>query len=167
MFPSDCLPWPARNGSFVIDGPVPPEKIPDACAALVEERNHLARPCARGEQSGRARWVPGCPVRLLGGGVGGNCMLLLTPEPASWCLWLEASSNLRNVNLASFAEVDMSDDPAESFSQRAKQKSAGGVMIAYSPKDNAQRRSNPMWSPKTMRSRRVGPSADGLILREE
>ena len=64
-FPSDCLPWSTHNGSFVIDGPVPPDETPAACAALAEEWNRLDRPYARGDQSGRARWLPGCPVRVV------------------------------------------------------------------------------------------------------
>ena len=93
-------------------------------------------------------------------------MLLLTPEPASWAPWLEVSPNLRNVNLASFAGADRSQR-AESLSQRAKQKSAGGVTTVYSPRNNTQRRLNPMWPPMTVRSRKVGPLVGGLILRDE
>ena len=107
----------------------------------------MDRSCARGGRAGHARWFPGCPARVSRGGVGGNRMLLLTPEPASWALWLEVSSNLRYVNLASLAEVDRLDDPVESPLQRAKQKSAGGLMAAYSSRNSAQCRANPMWSP--------------------
>ena len=94
-------------------------------------------------------------------------MLLLTPEPASWAPWLDVSPNLRNVNPASFAGAGRLDDPAGSSSQRAKEKFAGGVTTVYSSKNNTQRRLNPMWPPKTVRSRKVGPLVGGLILREE
>ena len=146
---------------------MPRDEIPDARAALVGEWKGLDRSCARGERRGRPRWLPGCPVRVSCGGVAGNRMLLLTPEPASRALCLEVSSNLRNVNLASLAEVDRIGDPAESLSQRAKQKSAGGLMAAYSPKISAQFRANPVWPPRSARLRKVGPLADGLIPQEE
>ena len=71
-FPSDCLPWSTRNGSFVIGGPVPRDEIPDACALLVGEWKRLDRSYAHGDQSGHARWLPGCPVRVSCGGVAGN-----------------------------------------------------------------------------------------------
>ena len=137
-FPSDCLPWSTHNGSFEIGARAPRDEIAEACAALVGEWKALGRAYARSDRMGQARWLPGCPVRVSCGGVGGNRMLLFTPEPASWVLWLEVSSNLRYVNLASLAEVDWLDDPAESPSQLAKQKSAGGVMAAYSSKNSAQ-----------------------------
>ena len=91
----------------------------------------MGRSHARGDLSGHARWLPGCPVRVSCCGVGGNRMPLLTPEPAPWALWLEVSPDLRNVNLATLAEVGRLDGPAESLSQRAKQKSAGGLMVVY------------------------------------
>ena len=101
------------------------------------------------------------------GGVGGNRMLLVTPEPASRVTWLEASSNLRNVNSASIAEADRLNGPAESLARRAKQKSAGGKMVLYSPNRSRQCRVKPMWSPRSVRSHEVGPLVDGSILHEE
>ena len=91
----------------------------------------------------------------------------MTPEPASWAAWMEVSPNLRNFNLASLAEVDRLDEPAESLAQRAKRRSAGGVMVVYSSKFGRQCRVKPMWSPRSVRSRRVGPLVDGSILHEE
>ena len=51
-FPSDCLPWSSRGGSFVIGGPEPRDEIPDACALLAGEWKRLGRPI--------------CPRRLVG-----------------------------------------------------------------------------------------------------
>ena len=108
---------------------------------------------------------PGCPARVACGGVGGNRVLLLTPEPVSRDIWMAV--NLRNVNFASMAEVDKLGDPLESLPQRAKQKSAGGAAVAYASKNRAQRRANPMWSQSTARERKVGPLVDGQIVAEE
>ena len=60
----------------------------------------------RGELSGCARRVPGCPVRVSLSGVGRNRLLVATPEPASWDLRVAATSNHRNARLASMAAVD-------------------------------------------------------------
>ena len=114
-----------------------------------------------------AHWVAGCPVRASCGGVGGNRLLLLTPELVSWALWMEVSSNLRNVNFASLAEVDKLNDPQESLPQRAKQRSAGGMMVAYASKNNAPSMVSPMWSPSSVPERKVGPLVDGRIISEE
>ena len=84
----------------------------------------------------------------MAGGVGGNRLLLMAPEPVSWATWLTASSDLRNVNRASLAEVDKLEDPSESLAQRAKQVSAGGKMAVFSPKTSRQRKVKAMWSPK-------------------
>ena len=54
----------------------------------------------------------------------------------------------RNVNLASLAEVDKLNEPLESLSQRAKQKSAGG----------------PTWAARAARPRKVGPLVNGRIV---
>ena len=40
-------------------------------------------------------------------------------------------------------------------------------MAAYPPKTGAQFRVNPMWPPRSVRLRKVGPLVDGLILQEE
>ena len=103
----------------------------------------------------------------MAGGVGGNRLLLMAPEPVSWATWLTASSNLRNVIRASLAEVDKLDDPPESLAQRAKQVSAGGKMAVYSSKTSRQRQVKDIWSPKPVRAHRVGPMVDGVIMEGE
>ena len=40
-------------------------------------------------------------------------------------------------------------------------------MVAYAPKDSAQRMVNPTWSQRTPRERKVGPLVDGHIVSEE
>ena len=92
---------------------------------------------------------------------------MLTPEPVSWKMWLAATANRRNVSLASLAEVDKLSNPLESLSQRAKQKSAGGPMVADSSKNSTPREVSPTWSPSTARSRKVGPLVNGRIADEE
>ena len=81
--------------------------------------------------------------------------------------WLTASSNLRNVNRASLAAVDKLEDPSKSLAQRAKQVSAGGKMVVYSPKTSCQRRVVDMWSPKSARAHKVGLMVDGSVAGEE
>ena len=91
----------------------------------------------------------------------------MAPEPVSRATWLTASSNLRNVNRASLAEGDKLEDPPEPLAQRAKQVSAGGKMMVYSPKTSRQRRATDTWSPKSARAHKVGPMADGVVAEEE
>ena len=91
----------------------------------------------------------------------------MTPEPATWDLWLAVSSNLRNVNFAGLAEVDKLGAPAESLSQRAKQGPPGGTMAIYAPKNSAQCTVGPMWLLDTVRQLRAGPLVDGQIVVEE
>ena len=90
------------------------------------------------------------------GGVGGNRTLTLTPEPVSRELWLAATADHRNVDLVSLGEVDKLNDPLESLPQRAKQKSPGGPMVAFSSKNSSPREVNQTWSLSTMRSGKVG-----------
>ena len=125
-FPSDCLPWPTRNGNFVIDAEVSPEDRDETRGKLAADWKGLDSAYASGDRVGHAGWVPGCPVRAACGGVGGNRLLLLTPEPVAWEFWSAVTANLRNVNLASFERVDGLGDPLESLSHCAKQKSVGG-----------------------------------------
>ena len=120
---------------------------------------------ARGESAERARWIPGCPVRASLGGVGGNRLLVLTPEPAPWELRPAATSNHRNVRLASMAAVDRLKSPTESLAHRAKQPSAGGNMLVYSPRNSSARELPLMWSPRTTRARGVGPPVNGIVAR--
>ena len=91
------------------------------------------------------------------GGVDGNRLLLMAPEPVSWDLWLAVSSNLRDVNCASLSEVGKLGMPLESLSQRAKQVSPGGTMAIYASKNSAQCTASPTWSLSTARERGVGP----------
>ena len=91
-------------------------------------------------------------------------MLLMTPEPVAWELRLALTAGHRYVNLASMEGVGRFNDPSESLSQRAKQKSAGGAMAALSSKDSTPFDVNPMWSSSTARSCEVGPLVDGRIV---
>ena len=143
------------------------DNLVETCETLVNECKSLGRANARGVRGGHARWVSGFPVRAPCGGVGGNRLLLLTLEPVSWGLWLEVSSNLRNVNFASLAEVDRLNDPPESASQRAKQKSAGGTTAVCASKNNAPCVANPPWSPSSAHGREVWPIVGGHIISEE
>ena len=132
-FPSDWLPWPTRQGFFVIDKELLPESRVATRTELVSEWKSLGQAYARGVRTGHARCGPGCPVRLSCGGVGGKCMLMLTPGPASRELWLAVTAGHRNVNVASMEDVDRLNGPLESLSQRAKQKVGGrpdgGVLV--------------------------------------
>ena len=88
-------------------------------SSLARERKNFEGAFMRGDTSGYALWAPGCPVRVSLGGVGGNRLSLLPPEPASWELRSEVTSNRRNVRLASMA-ADELKSPTESLAQRAK-----------------------------------------------
>ena len=101
------------------------------------------------------------------GGVGGDRLLLMTPEPVSWDIWLAVLSNLRNVNFASLAEVDKLGAPLESLSQRAKQGPPGGTMAIYASKNSAQCTVGPMWLLDTVRQLGAGPLVGGQIVVEE
>ena len=57
---------------------------------------------------------------------------------------MEVSSDLRNESFASLAEVGRLGEPLESASQRARQKSAGGRLVAYAPENVAPRMVDPM-----------------------
>ena len=83
-FPSDCLPWFTRDGFFVTDSAVLPDYVVETFEALANEWRALSRAYARGVRGGRARWVPGCPVRVACGDVRGNRLLLMAPAPVSW-----------------------------------------------------------------------------------
>ena len=85
----------------MIDKEVLPENRVAMCENLASEWKSLDVEYARGVRTGHARWVPGCPVRMSCGGVGGNRMLMLTPGPVSWELRRAVPANHRNVNLAS------------------------------------------------------------------
>ena len=125
-------------------------------------------PCFRTWGPRRPRPLgPGCPARVACGGVDGNRLLLMAPEPVSWDLWLAVSSNLRDVNFASLAEVGKLGMPLESLSQRAKQVSPGGTMAIYASKNSAHCAVGPMWSLDTARQRGVGPLVGGQIVVEE
>ena len=78
---SDCSPWISVDGSFIAHGKVADEGREEACQLLMDEWRELEASYTRGAKSGVARWVPGCPVRVSIGGVGGHRMLVLTPEP--------------------------------------------------------------------------------------
>ena len=83
--------------------------------------------------------------------MGGNRLLLLTLEPVSRELLLAVTAAHRNVNLASMGVAGKLNDPSESLSQHAKQKSAGGAMVAFSSKNSLPRNVNPMWASSTAR----------------
>ena len=151
----------------MIDDKVPPESRGATGEKLVSKWKVLDQAYARGDRTGHARWVPGCPVRLSCRGVGGNRMLLLTPEPVSWELWLAVTANQRNVNLASLEEADKFNDPLESLSQRAKRESAGGSISAYSSRNSSPCDVNPMWASGAACSRKLGPFVNGRIAHEE
>ena len=102
-------------------------------------------------------------MRAACGGVGGNRLLLLVPEPITSELRLEVTSNLRNVRLGRMSGIDESGDSQESLSQRARQPSAGGQMVVYSSRSGMQRAANPMRPESTARGRKVRPlSSDGI-----
>ena len=81
--PPDYPPRPALQGHFAIDKEVRPEDRVATCEDLVNEWGSLDVDYARGVRTGHARWLPGCPVRMSCGGVGGNRVLALTPGPVS------------------------------------------------------------------------------------
>ena len=59
------------------------------------------------------------------------------------------------------------DDPSESLARRAEQASAGGKMAVFASKHSRQRSVKAMWSPKTVRARKVGPLVGGMIAEAE
>ena len=61
-FPSDCLPWPTRQGLFVIEKEIRPEDRSAAREDLANEWKSLDVEYVRGVRTGHARWAPGCPA---------------------------------------------------------------------------------------------------------
>ena len=102
-------------------------------------------------------------MRATWGGVGGNRMLLKVPEPITSELWPEVTGDLRNVRLGRLSEVDARGDPQQSSVSRAKQPSAGGRMVAYSPKSGTQRAVEPWQSPDLALGRKAKPLSEGGI----
>ena len=166
-FPSDCFPWSSTDGMFVMDDEVSDAGREAVCSTLASDWRNLESAYARGESAGCARWVPGCPVRVPLGGVGGNRLLVLTPEQAPWDLRYAVTSNHRNARLASMVAVAKLESPTKSLAQRAEQPAAGGNIWVYSPNDRSARELPSMWSPRTMRVRGVGPSANSFAVEEE
>ena len=119
-FPSDCFPRATSDRTFVTDDEVSEPDREALCSTLVRERKNFEGAVMRGGTSGYALWAPGCPVRVSLDGVGGNRLSLLPPEPASWELRSEVTSNHRNVQLAWMAAADELKSATESSTQRAK-----------------------------------------------
>ena len=86
-FPSDCFSCATSDGVFVTGDEVSEPDRESVSMTLVREWKCFERMLMRGDSDGYARRFPGCPVRVSLGGVGGNRLLLLTPEPASRELW--------------------------------------------------------------------------------
>ena len=140
---------------------VPVDEREAACQVLVREWRTLEDAYVRGDRSGSAPWVPGCPVRVSPAGVGGDRWLVEVREPISWELRSSVSEKHLNVERVSLVKVDKLQSHMESSSQRSEQPSAGGDMAAYSSKSGAKRDSLPLWSPRAMRIHGVGPSVNG------
>ena len=166
-FPSDCCPWSTSDGMFVTGNEVSETDREAVCSTLAGEWKNFEGAFVRGETSGYARRIPGRPVRVSLGGVGGNRLLVLTPEPASWELRAKVTSNHRNVRLASFVAVDELKSPKGSLAQRATQPPASGNMAVCSSKNSAQFELPLMWSPRMIRTRGLGPFVNGNIVEEE
>ena len=166
-FPSDCCPWSTSDGMFVTGNEVPETDREAVCSTLAGEWKNFEGAFVRGETSGYARRIPGRPVRVSLGGVGGNRLLVLTPEPASRDLWAAATSNHRNVRLASFVAVDEMKSPTESSAQGARHPSAGGNMAVYSSKNSAQFELPLMWTPRMIRTRGAGPFVNGNVVGQD
>ena len=92
--------------------------------------------------------------------------LLMVPEPITFELWSEVTSNLRNVGMGRLSEIDELGDPQESLARRAKQPSAGGQMMVYSSKSGTQRVVNPWQPPSPALGCKVRPLSTGGILAE-
>ena len=90
-------------------------------------------------------------------------MLLMVPEPITFELRSGATANLLNVRLDCLSEIDGRGDPQQSSVSRAKQPSAGGRMVAYSPKSGTQRAVEPWQSPDLALGRKAKPLSEGGI----
>ena len=90
-------------------------------------------------------------------------MLLMVPEPITFELRSGVTANLRNVRLDCLSEIDDRGDPQQSLVSRAKQPSAGGRMIVYSPKSGTQRAVEPWQSPNLALGRKAQPLSEGGI----
>ena len=104
--------------------------------------------------------------RVLVGGVGGNRLLLMAPEPVSWELWSDVVANLRNVNGACLELVDKANKPGFSLAQRAKQDSAGGEMYIYSSSPGHRVDVEPMWSVETVKKMKMGAPVAGQAVED-
>ena len=83
-FPSDCSPWSSTGEIFVAGDEVPEEGGEATCSTLARVWKDLGNSFVRGDCSGSARWIPGCPVRVVfgrsrrkpcGGGDSGTCVV--------------------------------------------------------------------------------------------
>ena len=131
---SDRLEWSRRGNAFDVRYGVSDGEREGICDQLVAEWRRLEAEWVAGDMSGSARWVPGCPVRLSIGGVGGGSMLCLTPEPVLWPPWLGVVDSRRNVRGLLFDSVGAHGTAADRLGQRSKPPSAGGKMAGgFSP----------------------------------
>ena len=90
-------------------------------------------------------------------------MLLMVPGPITFELRSGVTANLRNVRLDCLSEIDECGDPRQSLASRAKQPSAGGRMIVYSPKSGTQRVVEPWQSPSPASGPKAQPPSEGGI----
>ena len=69
--------------------------------------------------------------------------------------------------LGQFAGRGERRSPADSLTQRAKQPSVGGDVVAFSTASGRQRELPPMWAPRTMRQLGAGLYIGGRFVEEE
>ena len=132
-FPSDCPAWSCRDGTFDVRDKVCDAEREEACAQLFAGWGRLEARWVAGDKSHVARWVPGCPIRMFLGGVGGGRRLGVSPEAVLRPTWRVVASNRRNVRGLSFEYVGAHGTSADRSAQRAKPPSAGGQMVVFSP----------------------------------
>ena len=83
-FPSGSFARSCRGNAFEVCGKVSDDECEEVRAQFVAKRIRLEDGF---RLSGVSRWVPGCPVRMSPGGVGGGRMLGVTPERVLWPTW--------------------------------------------------------------------------------
>ena len=85
VFPSNVFGGSRHGNSFDVRDKLSDDEREDVCASnFLAGWSGLEAERVAGDKSGVARCFPGCPVSLPRSGVGGGCMLGLTPETVLW-----------------------------------------------------------------------------------
>ena len=133
VFPSDCLARPCRDNSFDVRDEVSEADREEVCAQLVAEWNCIEAGWVAGGKANVARRASGRRARIPLGGVGGDRLLRMNPEPVIRPTWQAVVGNHRNAQGLLFEYAGAHGATVARLAKRAKPPSAGGEMVVFSP----------------------------------